>query len=66
MNDRPAAHQHDDRQAMGRHYVMLGTNLTISTIIMYFVMFSMIDGLGSFYHNIRLNRFLRNATSNLD
>ncbi len=54
MNDRPATHQHGDRQAMSRHYVMLDINLAISTIIMYFVMFSMIDGLSSFYHNINM------------
>ena len=54
MNNRPAAHQHGDRQATGNHYVMLGINLTISAIIMYFVMFSMIDGTSSFYHNVNM------------
>lgn len=39
---------------MKSHYVSLGLNLTISTIVMYFVMFTMIDGLGSFYHNINM------------
>ena len=39
---------------MKSHYVSLGLNLTISTIIMYFVMFTMIDGLSSFYHNINM------------
>ena len=39
---------------MKSHYVSLGLNLTISTVIMYFVMFTMIDGLGSFYHNINM------------
>ena len=42
------------RLAMDRHYVMLGINLTISTIIMYFVMFSMIDSTSSFFHNINM------------
>lgn len=54
MTDMPAAHQHGDRRAMSKHYVMLGINLAISTIIMYFVMFSMIDGTGSFFHNINM------------
>ena len=54
MTNTPSAHQHGDRRAMGRHYVMLGINLTISTIIMYFVMFSMIDGTSSFFHNINM------------
>jgi hypothetical protein len=54
MNDPKAAHRHDDHKAMSRHYVMLGVNLTISTVIMYFVMFSMIDGTGSFFHNINM------------
>ena len=54
MTNTPSAHQHGDRLAMDRHYVMLGINLTISTIIMYFVMFSMIDGTSSFFHNINM------------
>ena len=54
MNERTAAHAHGDHKAMSRHYVMLGVNLTISTVIMYFVMFSMIDGTGSFFHNINM------------
>ncbi len=40
--------------SMKQHYAMLGINLAISTVVMYFVMFSMIDGLGSFYHNINM------------
>ncbi len=54
MTDTPTPHRHGGHKAMGRHYVMLGINLTISTIIMYFVMFSMIDGTGSFFHNINM------------
>ena len=54
MTNTPSTHEHGDRRAMGGHYVMLGINLTISTIIMYFVMFSMIDGTSSFFHNINM------------
>ncbi|MFN3727425.1 MAG: DUF305 domain-containing protein [Allosphingosinicella sp.] len=54
MTNTTSAHQHGARRAMGKHYVMLGINLTISTIIMYFVMFSMIDGTSSFFHNINM------------
>ena len=39
---------------MRSDYLKLGLNLAISTIVMYFVMFTMIDGLGSFYHNINM------------
>lgn len=34
------------------HYGMLAINLLISAIIMYLVMFTMIDGLAEFYNNI--------------
>jgi uncharacterized protein (DUF305 family) len=37
---------------MHSHYAKLGLNLAISTVIMYFVMFAMIDGVGDFYHNL--------------
>lgn len=39
---------------MTSHYPKLGLNLAISTVIMYFVMFTMIDGLGDFYNNINM------------
>ncbi len=39
---------------MNSHYTRLGLNLAISTVIMYFVMFTMIDGLGDFYNNINM------------
>ena len=39
---------------MHSHYAKLGLNLAISTVIMYFVMFAMIDGLGDFYHNLNM------------
>jgi uncharacterized protein (DUF305 family) len=36
------------------HYAKLGLNLAISAVIMYFVMFAMIDGVGDFYHNLNM------------
>ncbi len=36
------------------HYRMLALNLVLSAIIMYFVMFAMIDGLGDFFHNLNM------------
>ena len=35
-----------------KHYVMLGLNLLISLVIMYFVMFSMIWGFGDLFNNL--------------
>ena len=37
---------------MKSHYGMLGLNLGLSAIIMYLVMFTMIDGTADFYNNI--------------
>ena len=37
---------------MTSHYRMLALNLAISVLIMYLVMFSMIDGVADFYHNL--------------
>lgn len=39
---------------MHSHYHRLAVNLIISTIIMYLVMFAMIDGLGDFYNNLNM------------
>ncbi|WP_106640178.1 DUF305 domain-containing protein [Allosphingosinicella vermicomposti] len=39
---------------MRSDYAKLGLNLIISAVVMYFVMFTMIDGIGSFYHNINM------------
>jgi uncharacterized protein (DUF305 family) len=39
---------------MHSHYAKLGFNLAASTIVMYLVMFSMIDGLGDFYNNLNM------------
>ena len=37
---------------MKSHYSMLGANLGLSALVMYLVMFTMIDGLGDFYNNV--------------
>lgn len=37
---------------MKSHYGMLGLNLGLSAVVMYLVMFTMIDGPGEFYLNI--------------
>ncbi len=39
---------------MHSHYPRLGVNLAASTVIMYFVMFAMIDGPRDFYHNLNM------------
>jgi hypothetical protein len=38
--------------AMKSPYTMLGLNLAISALVMYLVMFAMIDGFGDFYNNL--------------
>lgn len=37
---------------MHKHYRMLAWNLVLSVVIMYFVMFAMIDGVADLYHNL--------------
>jgi uncharacterized protein (DUF305 family) len=39
---------------MSSHYGKFAINLVISTVIMYLVMFSMINGLAEFYNNINM------------
>lgn len=39
-------------RAMRRHYVLLGLNLLVSAIIMYFVMFTMIWSFGDLFNNL--------------
>lgn len=36
------------------HYVMFAVNMVLSLIVMYFVMFSMIDGWGDFRNNLNM------------
>ena len=45
---------HDNHSAGNKAYLMLGLNLLLSAIIMYFVMFTMIDGLPDFFHNLNM------------
>lgn len=44
----------EDMKAMKNGYVSLGVQTLISGIIMYLVMFVMIDGLDSFYNNLNM------------
>jgi len=37
-----------------RHYFMFAVNMVLSLIVMYFVMFSMIDGWGDFRNNLNM------------
>jgi uncharacterized protein (DUF305 family) len=39
---------------MHAHYAKLAINLVLSCVIMYFVMFAMIDGVGDFFNNINM------------
>jgi uncharacterized protein (DUF305 family) len=39
---------------MYSHYTKLGINLALSAIIMYLVMFAMIDTVGEFYNNLNM------------
>jgi len=53
MAQRMAA-QHMSPDMMRSHYHMLGLNLIISSIIMYFVMFTMIWNFGAFFNNLNM------------
>ena len=39
---------------MRYHYRMQGLNLLVSLVVMYFVMFTMIDSLGEFFNNLNM------------
>ena len=43
-----------DRQMIHHHYLMLGLDLVVSTIIMYFVMFTMNWSFGDFFNNLNM------------
>ncbi|MDX0190383.1 DUF305 domain-containing protein [Sinorhizobium meliloti] len=47
-NDKPMQHH----GAITHHYIMFAVNMALSLIVMYFVMFSMIDGFPDFRNNI--------------
>jgi hypothetical protein len=46
--------QHTGHSSSSKPYLMLAANLLVSAIIMYFVMFTMIDGLPEFFHNLNM------------
>ncbi len=57
------AHQSQSESKDGKHgrpYLMFFINMVLSLIVMYVVMFTMIDGLGDFRHN--LNMFYMSVT----
>jgi hypothetical protein len=47
-------HESKAKHHGGAPYVMLALNLLISVVVMYLVMFAMIDGLPEFYHNLNM------------
>lgn len=50
-------HRHDPAQmdrSIGRHYIMLGVNIIVSTIIMYFLMFEMIWSTHELFSNLNM------------
>ena len=55
MEHQSAAHGHaDDRSRMKSGYGSLALQTAISGVIMYLVMFVMIDRLSSFYNNLNM------------
>lgn len=44
----------EDMKGMKNGYISLAVQTAISAVIMYLVMFVMIDGLGSFYNNLNM------------
>ncbi len=44
----------ESHQSHGSHYRMLAINLAVSAVIMYLVMFAMIDTLDEFYNNLNM------------
>ena len=44
----------DDMKGMKNGYLSLALQIAVSGVIMYLVMFVMIDGLGSFYNNLNM------------
>ncbi|KKX34160.1 DUF305 domain-containing protein [Rhizobium sp. LC145] len=50
MRDHHNAHEHTSRHP----YAMFAVNMILSLVVMYFVMFSMIDGWGDFRNNLNM------------
>jgi hypothetical protein len=47
-------HNHASQHGGRHHYRMFAVNMLLSLIVMYFVMFSMIDGWGDFRNNLNM------------
>ncbi|PKR87379.1 DUF305 domain-containing protein [Pleomorphomonas diazotrophica] len=47
-------HQSSGHDGMGRPYVLFAVNMVLSLVVMYFVMFSMIDGWRDFRNNLNM------------
>ena len=52
--EKQSTHGEMDQPMTRRHYMMLGLNLVVSTMIMYFVMFTMIWSFGDFFNNLNM------------
>lgn len=52
--EKQSAHGQMDQQMVRRHYMMLGLNLVVSTVIMYLVMFTMIWSFADFFNNLNM------------
>ena len=52
MHESHGGHGEMSPAMMRRHYLLLGANLLVSTVIMYFVMFTMIWSLGDLFNNL--------------
>lgn len=50
--EKHSAHPQMNQEMTSHHYMMLGLNLLISLIIMYFVMFTMIWSVGDLFNNV--------------
>jgi hypothetical protein len=51
---RQAKHDQMGQQTMRHHYVLLGLNLFVSLVIMYFVMFTMVWRFGDFFNDLNM------------
>lgn len=52
--EKPSTHGQMTKQMTHHHYMTLGVNLVVSTIVMYLVMFTMIWSLGDFFNNLNM------------
>lgn len=54
MHESQGGHGQMSHTMMRKHYLLLGANLLVSAIIMYFVMFTMIWSFGEFFNNLNM------------